>query len=296
MSKKTIPWLFLAPAIITLLGLGLFPLIYSAWLSVHSYSLLDPSRGVRYIGGGNFLEIMREGTIGISFPESLILTLKFILHCLGLELLLGLGLAVLFFKSYSKVISLLKVILMIPMLLAPVVVGNIFKYMYQYSFGFFNFLLALVGLPTPQWLGEPGWALISLIIANVWEWTPFAFLVSLAAIFSIPRVQLEAASIDGASGTQQFLYIVLPSIKRAILVILLIRGVELIKTVDLVYIITYGGPGTSTAMLSFNAYVLGFKYFELGKAAAYAYLMVALVNVIVLAFLKFLREEVKTAI
>jgi len=184
---------------------------------------------------------------------------------------------------------------MMPMLLAPVVVGNVFKYMYQYSFGLFNFALRILRLPTPHWLSNPSWSMISLIIADVWEWLPFSFLILLAAIFSLPQEQQEAAQVDGASGSQLFLHITLPGIKSAILIILLIRGIELIKTFDLVYIVTYGGPSNTTAILPFNAYLLGFKYFEIGEAAAYAYFMLVVINLFVLLFINVLRKEVKVA-
>jgi len=292
--KNIIAWGMVLPVILVLLVLGIYPLIYSLWLSLHSYSLLEPMRGIRYVGLRNFTNLfIRPGIIGISLSNSLYLTVLFVTACLILEIGIGLGLAMIVSSCSRRNLSVVRTLFMMPMLLAPVVVGNIFKYLYQYSFGLFNFILKSLRLPTPHWLSNPFWSLISLIIADVWEWTPFSFLVLLAAIFSIPEEQFEAAYVDGAGGSQLFLHITLPGIKSAILIILLIRGIELIKTFDLVYIVTYGGPGTATAILPFNAYLLSFKYFEIGEAAAYAYFMLVIINLFVLLFIGVLRREVK---
>jgi len=291
-SQKYLPWFMVVPAVAILLAFGIYPLIYSFRLSLHSYSLLDPSRGINYVGLENFRNLLvGKQVLGINFSESLWITLIFGGTCLILEVVLGLGGAVMFSRKPLRSIQFLRITIMIPMLLAPVVVGNIWRYMYQSSFGLINFLLGIVNLPTPEWLSNPFWSMISLIIADIWEWTPFSFLVLLAAILSIPVGQLEAASVDGATGYQQFLYITLPGITGALLIIVLIRGIELIRIMDLVYILTYGGPGVKTAILPFNAYMLGFKYFEIGKAAAYAYLMVVLINVFIVFFVRTLRER-----
>jgi len=294
--SKKLPWLMLAPTIVVLLALGVFPLIYSAWLSLHSYSLLDPSRGIDYVGGRNFLNTLTTSyPLGISFPKALRLTLIYLGGCLAGEVGIGLLAAILFSRERYRGLRSLRILMMAPMLLAPVVVGNIWRYMYQYSFGLLNFVLRTVGLPAPQWLAKPTWAMISLIIAGVWEWVPFSFLVLLAAILSIPQDQWEAADIDGAGAWGRFLYITLPWIKHALLVIILIRGIDLIRMIDLPYVVTYGGPAVSTSVLPFNAYMLGFKYFEIGHAAAYAYLMLALINVFVILFINVLRRKPENA-
>jgi len=289
--KKYSPWLFIAPTIVILISLGVFPLIYSVWLSLHSYSLIDLARGIKWVGGRNFLDLLQKtGSLRISFVHAFLLTLVYMGGCLGLELAIGLGGALAFARKADKKVRIQRTLAMVPMLIAPVVVGNIWKYMYQYSYGFANFLLRSGGLPTPRWLSEGSWAMVSLILADAWEWCPFSFLVLLASILSIPKVQLEAADIDGATQWQKFLYIVLPGIKKSLLLIILIRGIELIKTMDLVYTLTYGGPATATSILPFNAFFLGFKYFEIGKAAAYAWLLVAFTNIFVIFFVSVLRE------
>ncbi len=293
-ENKYIVWGMLLPTILVLLFLGAYPLIHSFWLSLHSYSLIDPARGIRYVGLKNFIDLLtRPGIVGISLPHSLYLSIIFVTACLSLEVCIGLAFAVITSSHSYEILSGAKMVLMIPMLLAPVVVGDVFKYMYQYSYGLFNFILRILRLPVPHWSSDPSWALISLIIADVWQWIPFSFLILLAAILSIPKGQIESAQVDGASGGQVLLHITLPAIKPAILIILLIRGIELIKNFDLLYIITYGGPGSATSLISFNAYLLGFKYYEIGMAAAYAYFILVIINLFVLLFINVLRREVK---
>jgi len=287
------PWLMMVPAIVIFLSLGLFPLIYSLWISFHSYSLLDPARGIRYIGGWNYVSTLIDpGTLRITFLQSLRLNIIFLAACLSLEIALGLGGALLFSQSSSKIMEHLRILVLAPMLLAPVIVGYVWRYMYQYSYGLLNYFLNLGGISSVRWLSNSMWAMISLVIADVWEWTPFSFLILLAAILSIPQVRLEAARVDGASGRQIVIHVILPAIKKALSVILLIRGIELIRSMDLVYTITVGGPSTSTHLLSFCSYLLGFKYFEVGKAAAFSYLMLIPINILIILFINtLLRGE-----
>jgi len=296
-TKKYVPWLLIAPTIVVLLSAGVFPLVYSVWLSGHRYRLLAAAEGIRPVGFKNYINIFLGNTsLGISLGETLKITLIFIGICLALEISLGLIMAIAFSSQRSPGFRFLRILMMIPMLIAPVVVGNMFKYMYQYSFGLFNFVLGLIRINPPGWLSDPRWALSSIIITNVWEWVPFSFLVFLAAIFGVPDQQREAAWIDGANSWQEFWYIVIPGIKAAILIVLLIRSIELLKTFDIVYSVTLGGPGTSTSILPFNAYVLGFRNFAMGEAAAYGYYMVAVVNIVVILFIRFLQREIKGAI
>ena len=279
------------PAIVIFLSLGLFPLIYSFWISVHSYSLLDPARGIRYVGGWNYVNtLVKPGILRITFLHSLQLNVIFLAACLSLEIVLGLGGALLFSQSSSRVMEHLRILVLVPMLLAPIVVGYMWKYMYQYSYGLLNYSLSLGGIASVGWLSDSTWSMVSLVIADAWKWTPFSFLILLAAILSIPQAQLEAARVDGASGQQIVVHVILPAIKKAFSVILLIRGIELIRSMDLVYAITVGGPSTATHLLSFCSYILGFKYFEMGKAAAFSYLMLIPINIFIILFINTLRR------
>jgi len=289
--KKVMPWVLVAPAIAIFLGLGIFPLVYSLWLSFRSYSLVDPARGNNYVGLWNYANVLfKQGVVRISFLDSLRLTTIFLGASLSLEVIVGLGGALFFASSSSRVMQRVRILLVSPMLLAPVIVGYMWRYMYQYSFGVVNYILNSIALPSIEWLTHPTWAMVSLILADVWEWAPFSFLVLLAAILSVPGEQIESARIDGAGSWKTTTHIVLPWISKALLVVILLRGIELIKNMDLAYSITLGGPGVSTRLLSFCSYLLGFKHLEMGQAAAYSFLMLIPMNVFVVFLINTLRR------
>ena len=286
----------MTPTIVVLLGAGIFPLIYSMWLSGQKYRLLAPAQGIRPVGFKNYIDIfLGDTSLGIPIGRTLKITLMFTGISLALEVSIGLILATIFSSQNAEGLKPLRILMMIPLLIAPIVVGNMFRYMYQ-SFGLFNFLLSLIRTSPPSWLSDPNWALFSVIIANVWEWTPFSFIVFLTAILGVPEQQREAARIDGANSWQEFWCIVIPGIKSAILIILLIRSIEMLRTFDMIYAVTFGGPGVATSTLSFNAYILGLRNFTMGEAAAYGYYIVVMVNIVVILFIRFLRGEARDAI
>ncbi len=288
-SKGVIFWLF--PAFGFFLFMGVYPLVYSLWLALYNKSLADPTRPLKFLGLGNFRDlIFQEGMLRQTFLTSLKLTGIYAISSLLLELSLGMGLALLFGQK-RKATTLARVLVMIPMLLAPVVVGNIMKLMFVFPFGLLNYPFLIIGATPPTWLVD--WALFSVIITNVWMWTPFSFLVILASIYSVPQQNYEAARMAGASKWQEFRFITLPLIKNALMVICLIRGIDLIRTFDIILPLTQGGPAQDTALIGFNTYWLGFRYWELSAGAAYSYLVLIIVNLVVIGFVRFLGKEGK---
>lgn len=286
----------LTPAILWFLVLGIFPLVYSAWLSFHSMNLLDPSRGITPVGFKNYGAILFGRPLtGITFTRSLGITLKIGGGSLILELVIGLALAILVSRTRASAwMRFMRSSLMVPMLIAPAVVGMMFRFLFEPSYGFINFLLSFVGIEPLYWISDPKVVLFSVILVSVWEWLPFSFLVLLAGLNAIPQEQFEAAAVDGAGFFQQLWYIMLPWLSRLIGVLVLLRGVDLIRNFDVIYTLTYGGPSVSSSTLSFNAYLTGLKYFEMGQGTAYAFLIVILINIVVLLLIRFLipaREE-----
>lgn len=278
----------LGPAMLVVFATGIFPLLYSLRLSFLHYSLLDPARGINFIGLANYVDTLFGQTrIGITFWESLWITARFMAGSLLLEFTLGLGFAVLLSNRFLRRRStLFRPFFMVPMLLPTVFVGMMFRFMFQYTYGLSNFILEVFRLPAPHWLADPTWAQISLILSSVWQWMPFSLLVFLAGISSIPPEQFEAASVDGATSFAILRFVTLPWLAPVIRVVLLIRGIDLLRQFDLVYILNYGGPGTSTSTLSFNAFLVGFRHFEIGEGAAYGYLLLLIINVAVVMLLK----------
>ena len=294
-SQRT-GWAMLSPAILLFLALGIFPLIYSAWLSFHSMNLLDPSRPVAPVGFANYKGILFGRPLtGITFERSLGITLIIGAGSLFLELLLGLVLAIIVSRTRaSAMLRVMRSSLMVPMLIAPAIVGMMFRFLFEPSYGLVNFLLSFIGVEPIYWISDPKVVLYAVILVSVWTWLPFSFLVLLAGLNAIPQEQFEAAAVDGAGFLQQMWFIMLPWLSRLIGVLVLIRGVELIRSFDVIYTLTYGGPGVSSSTLAFNAYLTGFKYFEMGQGAAYAFLIVILINILVALFLRYLvpaREE-----
>lgn len=288
-SKGVILWLL--PAFGFFLFMGVYPLAYSLWLAFHNLSLADPTRPFKFLGFGNFGDlIFQEGILRQTFLTSLKLTGIYASSSLVLELSIGMGLALLFAER-RKLTTLARVLVMIPMLLAPVVVGNIMKLMLVFPFGLLNYPFLAAGATPPMWLVD--WALFSVIITNAWMWTPFSFLVILAAMYSVPQQYYEAARVAGASAWQELRFVTLPLIRKGLLVICLIRGIDLIRTFDIILPLTEGGPAQDTALLGFNTYWLGFRYWELSAGAAYSYLVLIIVNVVVIGFVRFLAKEVK---
>ena len=234
-----------------------------------------------FVGLGNYTNILADSR----FWNAAQVTGTFIFGTVAVQLLLGMGIALLLQRQVIAR-GLLRTALLLPMMTTPVVVGLIWRFMYNPTQGILNYLLGQVGLPTPNWLGSLQTGFIAVMIADIWEWTPFMVLILLAALQTLPQEPFEAAAIDGASAWQAFLHITLPLLRPTIVVAVLIRAIDSFKTFDLVYVLTNGGPGTSTETLSFYTYKWGFKFFQMGYASALSFVMLIMViifaNVLIL--------------
>lgn len=207
----------------------------------------------------------------------------------GVQLLIGLGLALLLdrtFKGRGAIVTLF----LLPTMIAPVVVGTTFRMIYHHSYGPLNYVLQTLHIPALNWLANPNLAFPSIIIADTWEWTPFMMLILLAGLQSIPSELHEVASVDGASNWQRFLYITLPLLKRTIIIAVLIRSMDAFKLFDLVVLLTQGGPGIASETLPYYNYLVGFKYFSMGYAAALAYIQLIVLIIMAQIFLKYWRR------
>ncbi len=255
------PYLFLAPSLILLLALTVYPLFYVVRISLYRYT----PAGEVFVGAENFLRLLRDPF----FFQSLWQTVLFIVGALSLEFLLGLALALLL-DSHIRARGLWRSLLLLPMILPPVVVGVIWRLIYNPNFGVLNGLLQTLGLDTSRltWLADPAVALAAVILVDVWEWTPFVFLILLAGLQAIPEEPYEAARVDGSSAWQTFRHVTLPLLAPAILVALLLRTMDLLRLFDQVFILTQGGPGFATETISLYIYKTAFRFFDFGYAAA----------------------------
>lgn len=275
---RLLPYLLLAPAVAVLVLLSVYPLIYAVTVSLQSAS------GDWTLG--NFARLVEDRFFRVSLLQTLILAVG----ALGGEFVIGLALALLL-DSQIRGRNVIRVMLLIPMMLPPVVAAVTWRLILNPNFGLINGMLARWGVETSRltWLGSPSLALLSVILVDVWEWTPFMFLILLAGLQAIPREPYEAAMIDGATTWQTFRHITLPLLKPAILVALLLRTMDLLRIFDQIFILTQGGPGFATETVSLYIYKTAFRFFDFGYAAAMSFVLLALVNLIGLGYIRLLR-------
>ncbi|MFQ5694597.1 MAG: carbohydrate ABC transporter permease [Terriglobia bacterium] len=285
---KLFPYLLLAPAVVLLLALTVYPLLYIVRISLHR---LGPA-GDTFVGLENFLRLLQDSF----FHRALWQTLVFVVSALALELLLGLALALLL-DSQLRARHFWRALFLLPMILPPVVVGVIWRLIYNPNFGVLNGFLGQLGLDTTRltWLADPAVALAAVIAVDVWEWTPFVFLILLAGLQALPEEPYEAARIDGSSWWQTFRYITLPLLKPAILVALLLRTMDLIRIFDQVFILTQGGPGFATETVSLYIYKTAFRFFDFGYAAALSLVLLAATLVVSRFYLGLFQRQEREA-
>lgn len=276
--NRATPYLFLAPAGIVLIFALLYPIGYLTVASFFDWRMGSPFADSTFAGLGNYTWILNDP----SFRESFMVTITFAFVVVVLEMLLGVGLAFMLERPI-KGMSVFRTIFILPMMIAPIVVGLIWRYMYNPQFGIINKTLKKWGFESIPWLSSPDWALPSVIIADIWQWTPFIFILSLAALQSLPKSALEAARIDGASGWQQIIYIKIPLMMPVLVVAALLRMIDAFKVLEVIFIMTNGGPGLSTEILSLRIYKTAFVSWELGRAAALSNILLAIVMVITIA-------------
>lgn len=271
--NRLTPYMFFAPAAFILALCLLYPLGYMIYGSFRDW---NPSQNISqtdFVGFKNYLTLFFDP----SFRESLYVTLIFAVSVVTIEMVLGVGLA-LFLDRNIRGLSVLRTLFILPMMIAPVVVGLIWRYMYHPSLGILNKTLKSIGLNGVDWLGQH--ALTSVIIADVWQWTPFIFILTLAALQSLPQTALEAAKIDGASAWQLIWFIKLPLMMPVLVVTCLLRLIDAFKVLEVILVMTEGGPGLSTEILALRISRTATEFRELGVAAAMSnYLLLLLLGV-----------------
>jgi multiple sugar transport system permease protein len=241
-----------------------------------------------FAGLDNYIWILNDP----NFHESFMVTMTFAVTVVVLEMFIGVGLAFMLERPIRGM-SVFRTIFILPMMIAPIVVGLVWRYMYNPQFGIINKTLKKWGFESIPWLSSPDWALPSVVIADIWQWTPFIFILSLAALQSLPKSAIEASRIDGASGWQQIIYIKIPLMMPVLVVAGLLRMIDAFKVLEVIFIMTNGGPGLSTEILSLQIYKTAFISWELGRAAALSNILLAIVMVITIAM--FIYTKVRDA-
>jgi multiple sugar transport system permease protein len=275
---------FLVGPVALLLLITVYPLVFALSTSLRSYWLFDPNRSA-FVGLDNYIALFRTSLFG----ASVLRTIEFAAGSLVLELGLGYGLALLLHHDRLG-FGVLRVLLVMPVLLTPAVVALIWSYMYDPNIGIIQFLASSLGLSVRPWLSDVNTAMPAVIIVNVWEWTPFAFLVFVAGMKSVSPAILEAAMIDGAGPWAIGFHILLPLLWPVIAIVALLLTIDNLKGFDLIYVMTSGGPGVSTYTLPIMIWNQGFGSYQMGTACAIAVVLLAIINLAVLALNAALRR------
>lgn len=255
-------WL-IAPTFLIVFGLLVYPMLFGSVLGFSNRVLIGSDK-FKWVGLANYAKLLTPGS---DFLTAAGVTLRFALIDVAAEFAIGLGLALLLNREFFAR-NLFRVLILIPLMVPPLAAGLMWRFMYDQSQGVYSYFIRVLGGNPPVFLGDPKIALLALVATEVWRSSPFMVLVLLAALQSIPKELQEAAQVDGASSLQGFWYITLPFISPVIAVALLFRTVDSLRTFDLVYLMTGGGPGTATEVISMYIYRWGFRNFRLGFTSA----------------------------
>jgi multiple sugar transport system permease protein len=274
-------WLLIAPSIVMLLAVTVFPLFFALKNSFYFWNLQMGPQPLGFIGWGNYQMALTRDTFWVPLVNTVLLTVAGTV----LEVVAGLAVAVLLFRSVPGM-NVTRALLIMPTTIAPIVVGFLFRYMYDPTGGLIPWLLRSLHFPLPAegLLGSSWTALPAILFADFWQWTPFCAIVFYSALLAVPQGLLEAAKLDGAGAWETFRRIKLPMIRNTIAVVVMLRFMQLFNTFDLVLVLTRGGPGSSSRTLGYSLYQTGLVDFNIGQASAMTWMIVLIVNVIIVSY------------
>jgi multiple sugar transport system permease protein len=285
--ERHFKWVIVAPAVLLILVLSIYPPLFSLWVNFVNYDFEIP--GHAFVGLLNFKTVALDPIA----QKALVLTALFSVANVSIEFLLGLALALAMVKSFrgrGVVMS----ILIIPLFISPVIVGQSWALFLQRPFGPADYLLSeLLGRPVDiSWLSDSPWYYIAIIIADVWQWTPFMFVILLAGLAAIPPHLYEAAELDGLSTTKIFFYITIPQLAPIIVLAVTFRLLDAVRLFDVIFMMTGGGPGTATYTASYYLYQIGFQQFHLSVATAGSWIFLILLSIVIMLLVRrLLRAE-----
>ncbi|MFZ4848546.1 MAG: carbohydrate ABC transporter permease [Caldilinea sp.] len=272
---------FILPAVVWIVIFTLFPLLYALYTSFFSFRF---GRLNQFVGGTNFVRLFTDDNL----HNGLRVTLVFVVITVTLQMLLGFSLALLLNREMRGK-NVLRALMVLPLFATPVAMGYLGITLFYEINGPINALLAALGLGAVPWLSNPFWATVAIMVIDVWQWTPFVFLVSLAALQGLPPDLFEAAEVDGASSWQSFRQLTLPLMTPILWLILLLRLVEAFKVFDIPTSLTLGGPGRATEVYSLFTYRTALRFFDHGYASAQGFLLLLIVSLIVALIFRQIR-------
>jgi len=277
-------WFMTAPGLAALVLVVLFPLLFTIFTSLFEYTLVRPGYDT-FVGLDNYRSALEENYFG----ESIVVTVKFVIAVVLLEFLIGFTVA-LMLNAVTRFKNIYYPILLMPLLINPVVVAQIWRMFLHPELGIVNYLIGLVGVSKVNWLGDPAIAFWTVVMVDIWHQVSFMIILLLAGLSALPKEPYEAARMDGASTLQSFLHITLPLMRPVIVVTLLIRLIFAIKTFDLIFIMTRGGPGTATDLISYFIYRSAFYGLDIGQASAISVVLLVVVLALTAYLYRYMRS------
>lgn len=278
--NRLTPYLFIGPALVIMAVGCLYPTLTAIKMGTMEWSLGTPWNAARFVG----LDIFREAFVDSAVYSSLLTTLLFAAIVVTCEMALGIALALMLERPVRGTMV-FRTIFILPMMVAPIVVGLTWRYLFDTHFGWINHLIGLLGIPRQVWLADPQLAFLAIIIADIWQWTPFVFIMIMAGLQNLDGSVMEAARIDGATPLQTIFLVKLPMLLPIIVVTLLMRLIDAFRVLEVIYIMTFGGPGSSTEILSLYIYKTAFISQKLGFASAVSVMLLLVVVTLSLAAL-----------
>jgi len=275
-------WLLLGPCVLYLAAFSIYPLIYSLRLS---FTDLTAATGTAsFVWSDNYRALLADPMFWNAAMNSAIM----VAAAVALQVVLGVALA-LFFDLDLKGAWIVRGILLLPMLITPIVVGVMWRALLNPDWGLVDWSIRAIGVEPPDWLGSVGMAMVTLILVDCWQWTPFVFIIVFARLQALPREVFEAADVDGAGPIVKFRRVILPMLMPAIVFAAVFRAVDAFRSFDLIYGLSYGGPARGTTTLAFFSFQNGFQFQNYGYAAAVAYTMLIIIAVGTTVLLRYVQ-------
>jgi multiple sugar transport system permease protein len=259
--ERNLKFIFPLPALIFIFILMVFPVCYTLFISFMDWTLTS-GRPMRFAGLKSYSAVLANSR----FHAAVFRTFAFTLGAVTAEAVLGMIIALILNREFKGKAP-LKFILLLPLVVTPVAIGIVFNLFYDPTIGFLNYVLSSLGLPQSGWVTDTKTVLFSLILVDVWQWTPMISLIVLAGLSGLPSEPNESAMVDGANSIQIFFRVTLPMVMPTVLTAVVLRMVEAFKTYDIIYAMTRGGPGYSSETLNILAYKFSFEYFNLGQSS-----------------------------
>jgi multiple sugar transport system permease protein len=272
-------WPFVAPALVVIAAVIVFPWVFTLWMSVNSWTL---GQSQVFAGLDNYLRLAGD----LRFWASLWHTILYTTLAVVAPVFLG-TLAALIFDAQFPFRGLLRGIFVMPMMATPVAIALVWTMMFHPQLGVLNYLLSLVGIPPQEWIYNQLSVIPSLVLVETWQWTPLIMLIVLGGLAAVPREPYESAEIDGANAWQMFRYLTLPMIAPFLMIAVIIRSIDAVKSFDIIYAMTQGGPGTASETINIYLYNTAFSYYDIGYGSAMAVVFFVIIVALSLVLMMF---------